>query len=290
MTSETPDSAEVQPRIRQGFRRRAYLLPSIITIGNLLLGFYAVILGLRGELQTAVLLVFVAAFVDGMDGRLARKLQTESDFGREYDSLADVVTFGTTPPLLAYLWILADLGRVGWAVPSFFLVCAATRLARFNVPTRIVDKRYLAGLPVPAAAGCLGSLIYFGVEIGAAERFGPLPVQSILLASSILLSLLMVSGFRYYSFKELDPQRRWTFRIALPIAAVGLLALLQPAAFFLVVSTGYALWGPGLWLRGKLRRGRTDSDDGDGDPGASTEGLEPPSLAGPGARRGEDSP
>jgi CDP-diacylglycerol--serine O-phosphatidyltransferase len=249
-----------EPRIRQGFRRRAYLLPSIITVGNLLLGFYAVILGLRGEFQTAVLLVFVAAFVDGMDGRLARKLQTESDFGREYDSLADVVTFGTAPPLLIFLWTLRDLERVGWAVPAFFLVCAATRLARFNVQTRIVDKRFFAGLPVPAAAGSLGSLLYFSIEIEAQERFGTFPVQAAFLFFCVALGLLMVSGFRYYSFKELDPQRRWTFRIALPIAAIGLLALLQPATFFLVGSSSYVLWGPVLWLRGWLRRWRHDSD------------------------------
>lgn len=225
---------------RTGLRRGAYLLPSFITIGNILLGFFSLVTGLRGDYQLAILLIFAAAFVDSLDGRLARVTQTDSEFGREYDSLADVITFGVAPAFLVYSWGLQDAGRIGWLCPLFYLVCTATRLARFNVQTRILDKRFFVGLPAPAGAGALGSILYYCDEIGAKGTV----VQVLLLVAPVLLGLLMVSTFRYYSFKELDPRRRWSFRVALPITAIVLLLVLNPPAFFLIVSGVYALSGP----------------------------------------------
>lgn len=237
---------------RRRLTRGTYLLPSLFTIGNMVLGFYAMVLGLRGEFRTGVLLIFVAAFFDSIDGRLARSTQTESDFGREYDSLADAITFGVAPAILVYSWGLDELGRIGWLLPLFYMLCAVTRLARFNVQTKVLDKRFFVGLPVPAAAGALGSILYFadGQPLG-----GGTAAQVALLTAAVLLGLMMVSTFRYWSFKELDPKRRWSFRVALPIAALLLLVLLHPAAFFLTVSLAYATSGPLLWLRGLLRRG-----------------------------------
>jgi CDP-diacylglycerol---serine O-phosphatidyltransferase len=243
--------------------RRAYLLPSLFTVANMLLGFYAVVLGLRGRFAVAALMVFAAAILDSLDGRIARMTGTESDFGREYDSLADLVTFGMAPALLAYLWGLEDLGRVGWLAPLFFLVCAATRLARFNVQTRKLDGRYFVGLPAPAAAGALASLLFV-----VPDRDWKSWLNLLLLGVLLTLALLMVSTFRYPSFKKLDLRRGWSYRVVLPIAAVLLLAAYHPPAFLVTMSAIYAVSGPVLWLRGKLRR------RGDG-PEAGAEGAEP---------------
>ncbi len=218
------------------------------------LGFYAIVLGLRAEFQLAVLCIFIAAFIDGLDGRIARVTMTESDFGREYDSLADLMTFGVAPSILCYLWGLDTFGKIGWLVPFLFAVCAATRLARFNVHTGTQDKRFFVGLPAPAAAGGLGSMLYVadatlspGTDaLLAAGRIG-------LLSALIVFGMLMLSTFRYYSFKELDPRRRWSFRIAIPIVLTLLLVILHPPAFFLLVSGAYALSGPLLWLKGRVR-------------------------------------
>lgn len=230
-------------------RRGAYLVPSLFTIGNIVLGFYSVVVGLRGEYQFAVLLIFAAAFIDGLDGRLARVTNTASDFGREFDSLADVITFGIAPALLIFSWGLGDLGRIGWLVPLFYLLCTAIRLARFNVKTKVSDSRFFVGLPSPAAAGVLGSILFFSVEYEVRAV-----AQLILAGAFVFLGFMMLSTFRYYSFKELDPRRRWTFRVALPLASLVLLVVFNPPAFFLIVSGSYALSGPTLWLKGKLRR------------------------------------
>jgi CDP-diacylglycerol--serine O-phosphatidyltransferase len=261
---------------RRRLRRGIYLLPSLFTIGNIVLGFYAIVLGLRGEYRPAVLCVFGAAFLDSLDGRLARVTQTASEFGREYDSLADVITFGVAPAFLVYSWGLYELDRLGWILPLFYLVSTATRLARFNVQTKVLDKRFFVGLPAPAAAGALGSILYFadGRPFGDSDT----TAQIVLLGASVALGLLMVSTFRYYSFKELDPRRRWSFRVALPVTAVLLLILLNPAWFFLTVTVAYAVSGPVLWLRGLVRR-RVDPPEspaaaGVGDPGSVESSVE----------------
>ena len=168
-------------RVRKRLRRGAYMLPSLLTIGNILMGFYALICGMRGDFQRAALLIFAAALLDALDGRLARLTGTDSDFGREFDSLADVLTFGATPAVLTYLWGLDDLGRIGWLVPLCYLVCTATRLARFNVQTNPVDSRFFVGLPAPAAACALGSILFFA-PTGPYWRWG----ASVLIAGAAL--------------------------------------------------------------------------------------------------------
>jgi CDP-diacylglycerol--serine O-phosphatidyltransferase len=238
-------SGQRHPRLRRG----AYLLPSLFTIGNILLGFYAVVRGLKGEFQDAVLLIFAAAVLDALDGRIARLTGTDSAFGREYDSLADVITFGMAPALLAFFWGLDDLGRVGWLVPLFYVVCTATRLARFNVQTRVTDKRYFAGLPAPAAAGALGSILFL-----APDPEGRPWIGACLLASLIFLGLLMVSTVRYHSFKQIDLRRRRSYRVILLLAAFVLVIAYHPEAFFLSVAGVYALSGPTGWLAGRLRQ------------------------------------
>jgi CDP-diacylglycerol--serine O-phosphatidyltransferase len=222
------------------------MLPSLLTIGNIVLGFYALISGMRGDFQRAALLIFAAALLDALDGRLARLTGTDSAFGREFDSLADVLTFGATPAVLTYLWGLHDLGRIGWLVPLCYLVCTATRLARFNVQTNPIDSRYFVGLPAPAAACALGSILFFA-PTGPYWRWGAL----LLMMALLLLGGLMVSTFRYWSPKRIDLRQRWRYRMIFPVAAVLLVVAYHPPAFFLAVAVLYTGSAPTLWLRNR---------------------------------------
>lgn len=233
---------------RKRFRRGIYLLPSVFTISNMLFGFYALVCGMRGNFQKAAVMIFIAGILDALDGRIARLTGTDSDFGREYDSLADVVTFGVAPALLTYIWGLDQLGRIGWLVPLYFLVCAATRLARFNVQTKSVDSRFFVGLPAPAAAGSISALLFF-----APDREWKSWTSALFLAALLTVGSLMVSTFRYRSFKQIDLRRRWSYRLALPIAAVMLVVAIHPPAFFLAVAVLYSFSGPVAWAWGRLR-------------------------------------
>jgi CDP-diacylglycerol--serine O-phosphatidyltransferase len=237
-----------------GPRRGAFLLPTFFTVGNLFLGFYAIILGLGGRFQLAALLIFAAGVIDGLDGRIARMTATESDFGREYDSLADLVTFGVAPALLAYLWGLEELGRLGWLVPLFYLVSTATRLARFNVGSGKPDGRFFLGLPSPAAAGTVASVLFI-----APDNDWKGWLNGALVVVMIAMGLLMVSSFRYASSKQFDLLTARSYRIVLFIAAVVFLAAYHPPAFFVSFAAVYTSSGPAMWLRGKLRRGSARS-------------------------------
>ncbi len=236
-------------RVRHRLRRGAYLLPSLFTMGNIMLGFYAVVCGLRGDFKTAVLMLLCAGVIDGLDGRIARMTQTESDFGREFDSLADVLTFGAAPALLSYLWGLEKFGRAGWLIPLFFLVCTAVRLARYNVQTSGSESRYFVGLPTPAAAGSVGSVLFFAPNSASQSWYGAL-VMVLLLT----LGLLMISTFRFASFKKFDLRQRWSYRAGLPLAAILLITAYDPPAFFLVAAVLYVGSGPLGWVLRRLRR------------------------------------
>lgn len=164
-----PPRERVRGRLRQG----TYLLPASFTIANMLLGFYAIVLGLGGSFKKAALMIFLAAIIDTLDGRIARMTGTDSDFGREYDSLADVLTFGMAPALLGYSWGLDHWDRLGWLVPLFYVVCTATRLARFNVQaTTDYDARFFVGLPAPAAACSLVSVLFSPPIFTASKLLG----------------------------------------------------------------------------------------------------------------------
>lgn len=237
------------PAMPQRFKRGAYLLPSLFTIANMLLGFYAIVCGLRGQFRLAALLVFAAAIVDTFDGMIARLTGTESEFGKEYDSLADVITFGVTPALLTYLWGLADFHRDAWLLSLFFMVCTATRLARFNVQHKVVDHRWFVGLPTPAAAGTICSLLFWAPD----AEWRPW-LEGLVAVSLLIAGLLMVSTFRYRSVKGLDPRRRMSYRVAVPIAAIFLLLYYAPYSVFLILAVTYALSGPAIWLWGRVSR------------------------------------
>ena len=242
-------------RPRKVLRRGIYLLPSAFTISNILLGFYAVVSGLRGDFQKASVLVVLAGILDALDGRIARMTGTDSEFGKEFDSLADVLTFGGAPALLTYLWGLENLGRIGWLIPLYYLVCAATRLARFNVQTRSVDSRWFVGLPAPGAAASLCAVLFFASNGGLDGQSSgtDLALKGLVLTALVVVGTLMVPTFRYWSFKRIDLKRRWSYRIALPLAAGMIAVALHPPAFFLVLAVLYTASGPVSWLWSRLR-------------------------------------
>lgn len=228
-------------------RRGAYLLPSLFTVGNIFLGFFAIVVALAGQFQRAGFCILLAAVLDFLDGKIARMTGTESEFGREFDSLADVLTMGMAPALAAWAWGLSELGRVGWLVPLFYVVCTATRLARFNVQTTRTDPRWFVGLPSPAAAGTIASFLLVRPDhtwrswlIGA------------MAGGLVAIGALMVSTFRYWSLKSLDFRQRRSYRVALPIAGVVVLLAFWPELFFPGFAVAYALSGPLLWLFGRF--------------------------------------
>jgi CDP-diacylglycerol---serine O-phosphatidyltransferase len=267
----TPPSTVERPR-RKGLRRGVYLLPSALTIGNILMGFYGIVSAYRGHPGRAALLVFAAGILDALDGRIARMSGTDSEFGKEYDSLADVFTFGAAPALIAFFWGLEVYGRIGWLIPLFFLVCCATRLARFNVQTSMVDSRFFVGLPAPAAAASICALIFLVPHPEEWRSY----LSVLLMAALLVVGGLMVSTFRYHSFKKFDLKERRSYRGLLPVVAVILVALAEPRAFFLVVALLYTVSGPVSWLIGRLRsQSRTASD------AFEAEEPEEPELAAP---------
>lgn len=225
-----------------------YVLPNLMTTGNLFSGFYSVILSIKGQYLWAAYAIVVASIFDTLDGRLARLTRSTSKFGAEYDSLCDLISFGMAPAILLHQWALQPFGRLGWVVCFLFLACGALRLARFNVQANIVEKNYFQGLPIPMAAGIVASSVLAFDDLGLEPmgNFG-------LLLLAVLLAIVMVSNFRYRSFKDLDLKERVPFRYLL--LAVGLLVVvaLYPEVMLFVLFLSYASLGAAF---GVLRLGK----------------------------------
>ena len=254
-------------RLKQpGLRRGASLLPSLFTIGNLFLGFWAIVSALKLNFEYAAQLLVVAVIFDMLDGRIARLTGTTSEFGAQLDSLSDIVSFGVAPAVIAYQWGLATLHRSFFAA-FFFVMCAAIRLARFNVQRKSVDARYFVGLPSPAAAGFIISIVYFHPQ-PFDDRLGVWFTMSILVTAA----LLMVSTIRYWSFKTIDLRARRSYSSMVLVAALLALIATEPSWALLGWSCGYAFSGPIAYVAGLFRR----KGDGGGsvttsDPMASSE-------------------
>lgn len=231
------------------FRRGVYLLPSMFTLANMFSGYACIVYAMRGELEKAAPLIGLAIVVDMLDGRVARMTGTTSQFGVEFDSLADVISFGVAPAIMAFQWGLHPLGRLGWAAGFVFVAGAAIRLARFNIQTGTVDKKYFVGLPSPAAAAVPATTIYFYPE-GLQSPLAALAV----LALVIVPGLLMVSTFRFYSFKTLDLQSRRAYPV-LALLALGLALLTAHEIMLVVIAYAYLISGPIAWAWSRLRRG-----------------------------------
>ena len=246
--------------------RAIYLLPNLFTTGCLFAGFYAIVAAIDGNYERAGFAVFAAMLFDTLDGRVARMTRTESAFGKEYDSLADMVSFGVAPAIVAYQWGVARLfeygsvwGRVGWLAAFLYAACAALRLARFNTRTS-ADKRFFEGLPSPSAAAIVSAFIWASSE----WREPGLPGLILATVVTACAGALMVSSFAYNSFKQVQsagPVRFATF-LLVP-AGFALIALFQETAL-LAIFGGYALSGPVGWLLRRLRRShRREPQDAD---------------------------
>ena len=197
-------------------RRGIYLLPNLFTTAALFAGFYAVVAAMADRFEAAAVAIFVAMVLDGIDGRIARLTNTQSAFGAEYDSLADMVSFGIGPALVVYQWALVGMGKLGWLAAFFYAAATALRLARFNTQVETADKRYFQGLPCPLAAAVVAGLVWFSTDYGlAGARMMPAAF-----AITIITGALMVSNIRYHSFKELDFKGRVPFISVLVVVVV----------------------------------------------------------------------
>jgi len=251
--------------------RAIYLLPNLFTTGCLFSGFYAIIAAIDGNYDRAGLAVFAAMICDTLDGRVARMTRTESAFGKEYDSLADMVSFGVAPAIVAYQWGVARLfeygsiwGRIGWVAAFTYAVCAALRLARFNTRSAVQDKNFFEGLPSPSAAAIVSAFIW------AASHWREPGLSGLILAAFITASAgaLMVSNFAYSSFKNLNAEGPVRFATFLLVPLGFILIAMFRAHALLVMFGVYALSGPVLWLVRRYRRGhRHPATGGDGDAG-----------------------
>ncbi|MGE0042154.1 MAG: CDP-diacylglycerol--serine O-phosphatidyltransferase [Vicinamibacterales bacterium] len=244
----TPPASEQQPP-RRGLRRGVSLLPSLFTLANLFCGWSCVVYAMRGELTTAAPFIGVAIVLDMLDGRIARLTGTSSDFGVQLDSLADLISFGMAPAVLAYAWGLQPLGRLGWATGFLFVTAAALRLARFNIQTHS-DKRYFVGMPSPAAAGVPAATVFY-YPMGLMTRGEGLIGLFVLL----LPALLMVSTIKFRSFKSIDLRARRNYTVLIGLAAFLALIVTYPHEVLLLMAYAYLSSGLiGLALQ-RVRRG-----------------------------------
>lgn len=233
-----------------------YLLPNLFTTAALFSGFYAIIASMQGRFEPAAIAIFCAALFDGMDGRVARMTNTQSAFGEQYDSLSDLVSFGVAPAILVFSWSLQTLGKFGWICAFIYTVSAAFRLARFNVQIGSVDKRYFIGLASPLAAAIIASMVWAGTDNQI-----PRDMREIAIIASIITvftGFLMVSNFKFYSFKELD-RSRVPFAMMLPVVLVMGIVTYDLPIGLLAVSVVYASSAPLTALVNKLRPQKTVS-------------------------------
>lgn len=242
-------------------RRGIYLLPNLFTTGTLFAGFYSIIAATQGRFTVAAVAIFVAMLTDMLDGRVARLTRTESDFGIQYDSLADLVSFGLASGLLAYFYSLESLayysdvtGKLGWLAAFFYAAAAALRLARFNI-TRggASEKKIFLGLPSPAAAGLLVGFVWVGADFGIAGS----DLVILVFALTITAGVLMVSNVRYDSFKDLNFGERVPFRYILIMLIVFVLIMLDPPRVLFLGFLAYAASGPVQVLRRRRRKARS---------------------------------
>lgn len=226
-------------------RRGIYLLPNLFTTAGLFAGFYGIVSGMNSHFESAAVAIFIAMLMDGMDGRIARLTNTQSDFGVEYDSLSDMISFGLAPALIMYQWILSDMGKLGWLAAFVYTASTALRLARFNTQAASENKQFFQGLPSPAAAALLAGMIWLGetqtyVEVNNLTIFA-FPV-------TVIAGILMVSNIRFYSLKQID------FKGRIPFVGILLLVLLfvfiatEPPLVLFSMALIYAVSGPVMTL------------------------------------------
>ena len=255
-TEEEEDVAGEPAKRSRGF----YILPNLFTTGTLFAGFYAIVAAIDGNFSRAGMAVFIAMVFDGLDGRVARWTNTQSDFGKEYDSLSDMVAFGLAPGIVVYQWGVERIaeygrlwGRLGWLAAFFYTVAAGLRLARFNSRYAVVDKRYFEGLPSPSAAATVAGFIWLASD----NDFAGWPALVLAFTITTIIGALMVSRFAYWSGKDMNVRGRvpWAYVAVIPLIYVVISAS-PPETLFALFGI-YSLSGPCFWVLRRLRRRRT---------------------------------
>ena len=248
---DSGSAAETPPRPR---RKGIYFLPNAVTLAALFSGFYGVVMAMNGRFEAACIAIFVAAVLDGLDGRVARMTNSQSAFGEQMDSLSDMVSFGAAPALIMYQWALKDLGRLGWIPPFVYLAGAALRLARFNTNIGVVDRRFFQGLPSPAAAALVVGFIWVFDDAGFRNvgRVDWLVVSAY--ALTLYAGITMVTNAPFYSFKDLSAMRRSVPFVVMVAIAIAIVIVSQdpPKALFALFCiyglSGYAVYA---WRKSK---------------------------------------
>jgi len=236
-----------KPGLRGRIRRQGiYLLPNLLTTGSLFAGFYSIVQAMNARFELAAIAVFVAMVLDSLDGRVARMTRTQSEFGAEYDSLSDMVSFGAAPALIMYEWALKDLDRVGWIAAFVYCAGAALRLARFNTNIGVVDKRFFQGLPSPAAAALVVGFIWVSDDL--AIRLEPAIRGALACALTLFAGITMVTSIHFYSFKDLNFRRSVPFWAALVMVLVLILVSWNPPIVLFGVFVAYSFSGYVMWL------------------------------------------
>ncbi len=230
-------------------RRSIYLLPNLFTTGALFAGFYAIVQAMNSKFEYAAVAIFIAMVLDGLDGRVARLTHTQSEFGAEYDSLSDMVSFGVAPSLLMYEWAFRDLGKIGWFAAFIYCAGTALRLARFNTNIDVVDKRYFQGLPSPAAAALVAGFVWVMGDIGYVGQ----ELRWYAAALTVFAGLSMVSNVLFYSFKDFNMRKSVPFIAIFVLALFFILISSYPPGVLFFIFLGYALSGYVSWLL-KMRK------------------------------------
>lgn len=249
-------NTEISPR-KMRIKKGIYILPNLFTSASLFCGFYSIIASFKEHFVPASIAILFSVIFDGLDGRIARLTNTTSKFGAEYDSLADVIAFGIAPALLAYTWSLSIYGKLGWIVAFLFVLCGALRLARYNIQIGIIESSVFNGLPIPAAASVVATMVIFFDYIGAEGMF----YNEFILGFVIILSLLMVSSVKFYSFKDMKLLTRKPFTIFFWSTVLLIIILHWPEVMLFVLMLGYAISGP-IWWAVKFVRKKKESKAG----------------------------
>ncbi len=229
-----------------------YLLPNLFTTAGLFSAFYSIVASFKDQYELAAIAIFIGMIADGLDGRIARLTNTQTDFGAQYDSLSDMVTFGVAPSLLLYCWSLQSLGKLGWLIAFTYTAAVALRLARFNVQVETADKRFFQGLACPPAAALVCSLVWFCHQ----HHMQQLWLAIVTAAAATITAALMVSNIRYYSFKEIDFKGKVPFLYLLLTVIVFVAVAANPSAVLFIGFSVYGLSGVILTIAGLIIRRR----------------------------------
>lgn len=242
-------------------KKGVYLLPNLLTTAALFCGFYAILAAMNSRFEVAAVAIFVAMILDGLDGRVARMMHAQSDFGAEYDSLSDLVSFGLAPALIVYLWALVYMkdvsiawGKLGWMASFIYVACAAIRLARFNTQLDVEEKRYFTGLPSPSAAGVMVGMVWVFHDMDVHGKLIQIPA----LIVAVGVGLLMVSNIKFRSFKDYDIKNKVPHTAVLGMVLIFALTAIDPPKVLFFTFLLYSLSGPAAWLWSKYRQRKND--------------------------------